>query len=55
MTGYQTRQFSKKRTTLLTVAVVGAIAASMLLVNFDLFSGFTRDKPGDGGSTGESR
>jgi hypothetical protein len=27
----------------------------LLLTNFDLFSGFTRDKPGDGGSSGESR
>jgi hypothetical protein len=54
ITGYQERQFSKRRTILLTAAVVGAVAASMLLVNLDLFSAFTRDQPGDG-STGESR
>lgn len=55
ITGYQERQFSKKRTALLTVAVVGVVTASLLLVNFDLFSGFTRGDSGSGGSTGESR
>jgi hypothetical protein len=55
ITGYQERQFSKRRTAVLTITIVGAVAASLLLTNFDLFSGFTRDNPGDGGSSGESR
>jgi hypothetical protein len=46
ITGYQERQFNKRRTILLSAAIVGAIAASMLMVNFDLFSGFTRADPG---------
>ena len=54
ITGYQERQFNKRKTVMLTAAVVGAITVSMLLVNFDLFSGFTRADPGTGPG-GESR
>ncbi len=55
ITGYQERQFSKRRTYLLVGTVVGVIAATALAVKFDLFSGFVRDDPGSGGSTGDSR
>jgi hypothetical protein len=55
ITGYQERQFNRRRTILVTAAVVGAIAASLLLVNFDLFGGFSRDDAGNGGPSGESR
>ena len=54
ITGYQGRQFSKRRTFLLVGTVVGVIVATAWAVNFDLFGGFTRD-PGSGGPTGESR
>lgn len=53
--GYQERQFSKKRTVLLSATLVGVVAASLLMVNLDLFSAFTRDNSGSGGTTGESR
>ena len=54
ITGYQGRQFSRRRTFLLVGTVVGAIVATALAVNFDLFSGFARD-PGSGGSADDSR
>jgi len=54
ITGYQERQFSRRRTYLLVGTLVGAIAATMLAVKFDLFSGFTREDP-DGGATGNTR
>ncbi len=54
ITGYQGRQFSRRRTFLLVGTVVGVIVATALAVNFDLFSGFTRD-PGSGGPTDDSR
>lgn len=52
--GYQERQFSKRRTYLLLGTVVGVIAATMLMVNLDLFSGITGADPG-GGTTGNTR
>ena len=55
ITGYQGRQFSKRRTFLLVGTVVGVIVATALVVNLDLFSAFTRDNSGSGGSTGDSR
>lgn len=55
ITGYQGRQFSKRRTFLLVGSVVAVVVATALAVNFDLFSGFTRDNSGSGGSTGDSR
>lgn len=55
ITGYQGRQFSKRRTYLLVGSVVAVVVATAFAVNFDLFSGFTRDDPGSGGPTGESR
>lgn len=54
ITGYQGRQFSRRRTFLLVGTVVGVIVATALAVNFDLFSGFIRD-PGSGGPTDDSR
>jgi hypothetical protein len=55
ITGYQERQFSRRRTTLLIGSMVGVVAASMLMVNLDIFSGLSQSKPGDGGAGGESR
>ena len=55
ITGYQERQVSTRRTFILAGTVVGVIVATALAVNFDLFSGFTREDPGSGGSTGDSR
>lgn len=55
ITGYQERQFSRRRTYLLVGTVVAVIVTTALAVNFDLFSGFTREDPGSGGSTGDSR
>lgn len=55
ITGYQGRQFSKRRTFLLVGTVVGVIVATALTVNFDLFGGFSREDPGSGGPTGDSR
>lgn len=52
--GYQERQFSKRRTYLLVGTVVGVIAATILMVNLDLFSGVTHPDPG-GGTTGNTR
>ncbi|MDQ8155053.1 MAG: hypothetical protein P3B98_10370 [Gemmatimonadota bacterium] len=55
ITGYQEREFSRRRTTLLIGSMVGVVAASMLMVNLDIFGSLTQSKPGDGGSSGESR
>lgn len=55
ITGFQGREFSKRRTFLLVGTVVGVMVATALAVNFDLFSGFIREKPGDGGEPGDSR
>ncbi|MHB1095029.1 MAG: hypothetical protein ACYC3F_02540 [Gemmatimonadaceae bacterium] len=55
ITGYQGRQFSKRRTFLLVGTAVAVIVTTALAVNFDLFGGFTRDDPGSGGPTGDSR
>jgi len=46
ITGYQARQFSKRRTYILVGAMVGAVLASALLVNLNLFGGFPKDDPG---------
>ena len=54
ITGYQERHFSKRRTYVLVGTMVGAVLASALMVNLNLFGGFPKDDPG-GGSTGESR
>lgn len=54
ITGYQERQFSKRRTYVLVGAMVGAVLASALLVNLNVFGGFSHDRPGDTPS-GESR
>lgn len=55
ISGYQERQFSRKRTVLLTVAVVGVITASMLMVNLDLFGSSPGSSRDSGGTTGDSR
>jgi hypothetical protein len=56
ISGYQEREFSKRRTTLLTVAIVGGIAASLLLANLNVIGDiFSRDNSGGGTPTGESR
>lgn len=55
ITGYQGRQFSRRRTFLLVGTVVAVIVTTALAVNFNLFSGFDREDPGSGGSAGESR
>lgn len=54
ITGYQGRQFSRRRTLLLVGSVVAVVVATALAVNFDLFGGFIRD-PGSGGPTDDSR
>lgn len=54
ITGYQERQLSKKRTTLLVAGVVVGITAMMTMANLNIFSAFTHDTP-SGGTTGESR
>jgi hypothetical protein len=54
ITGFQERQFSKRRTFLLVGSMVGAVLASALLVNLNVFGGFSHEEPGDG-PTGESR
>ena len=54
ITGYQEREFSKRKTIILSAVIVGAVVASMLMVNLDLFSPFTHDNSG-GGTTGQSR
>ncbi len=54
ITGYQERQLSKRRTTLLVAGVVIGITAVMTMANLNIFSGFTHDTP-SGGTTGESR
>jgi hypothetical protein len=56
ISGYQEREFSKRRTTLLTVAIVGGIAASLLMANLNVLGDlFSRDNSGGGSPTGESR
>lgn len=56
ITGYQGRQFSKRRTILLVGSVVAVVVATALAVNLDLFSFFPRGgDPGSGGSTDDSR
>ncbi len=52
--GYQERQFSKRRTYILVGAMVGAVLASALMVNLNLFGGFPKDDPGKP-PNGESR
>lgn len=54
ISGYQERQFSKRRTYILVGAMVGAVLASALMVNLNLFGGFPKDDPGSPPS-GESR
>ena len=53
ISGYQERQFSKRRTWILVGTTVGAVVVSMLMVNLNLFSGFTHTDPGTppGGQT----
>ena len=46
ISGYQERQFSKRRTWILVGTSVGVVVASMLMVNLNLFSGFTRGGSG---------
>jgi hypothetical protein len=46
ITGYQERQFSRRRTWMLVGVSVGVVAAAMLMVNLDLFSGPTHTDPG---------
>jgi len=41
ISGYQERQFSKRRTWILVGTTVGVVVASMLMVNLNLFGGFT--------------
>ncbi|MBI2407628.1 MAG: hypothetical protein HYV19_04955 [Gemmatimonadetes bacterium] len=53
--GYQEREFSKRRTIILTAVVVGVIAVSILSVNLNLFSRFTRSDAGGGGPSSDSR
>lgn len=54
ITGYQERQFSRRRTYILVGTMVGAVVASMLLVNLNLFGGNPKvDRGNDPGS--ESR
>ncbi len=53
ISGYQERQFSKRRTYILVGTMVGAVLASMLLVNLNLFGVSRIDRGGDPGS--ESR
>lgn len=56
ITGYQGRQFSKRRTFLLVGTVVGVIVGAALATNLDLFSFFPKGDPGgSGGSTDDSR
>ena len=40
ISGYQERQFSKRRTWILVGTSVGVVVASMLMVNLNLFGGF---------------
>ena len=54
ITGYQGRQFSKRRTYLLVGSMVAAVVASVLMTNLNVFGGLTHADPG-GGTTGESR
>lgn len=54
ITGYRERHFSKRRTYILVGTMVGAVLASALMVNLNLFGGFPKDDPG-GGPSGESR
>lgn len=53
ISGYQERQFSKRRTWILVGTTVGVVVASMLMVNLNLFSGFSHTDPGTppGGQT----
>jgi len=55
ITGYQERQFSRRRTYILVGAVVGVVTASILMVNLNVFGGLTHSPSGDGGASGESR
>jgi hypothetical protein len=56
ITGYQGREFSRRRTILLVGSVVAVVVATALAVNLDLFSLFPRGDPGgSGGSTDDSR
>lgn len=53
ISGYQERQFSKRRTWILVGTTVGVVVASMLMVNLNLFGGFSHTDPGTppGGQT----
>ena len=46
ISGYQERQFSKRRTWILVGTTVGAVVVSMLMVNLNLFGGFSHTDPG---------
>lgn len=54
ITGYQERQFSKRRTYILVGSMVAAVVASVLMANLNVFGGLSHTDPG-GGTTGESR
>ncbi len=46
LSGYQEREFSKKRTWLLVGASVGAVAVVFLMVNLNVFGGLSKADPG---------
>lgn len=56
ISGYQERQFSKRRTAILVGVTVGAVAASLLLANLNVFGSlFSHEDKGGGTPSGEAR
>lgn len=46
ITGYQERQFSRRRTYILVGTMVGVVLATMLMVNLNVFGGLSHSDPG---------
>jgi hypothetical protein len=54
ITGYQERDFSKRRTWLVVGVTVGAVLVTMLMVNLNVLGGPSHSDPGSG-TSGQSR
>jgi hypothetical protein len=55
VSGFQERLLSKKKSYMLVGAVVVGITVSVMMVNLNIFGGFSHSDGGSGGSTGDSR
>jgi len=55
VSGYQERMLSKKKSALFVGAVLVGVTVSVMMVNLNIFGGFSHSDGGSGGSTGDSR